>query len=573
MFDLLKEKLSSFTEKLKKKAEEKTVKQEKAKSTQASERTKSDFILPDSKPVSELKVSSETKPALKPASLSTPAQEQEKTSLLSQYIKGVKKSLEGEKQLKRPQADSRIADIQRDIELEKHAFKEKALQKTPSKPAQLPEEKKHPTGEPRVSSATLKHKEGTSIKQAESEAIKEQPAGTVAKAIKEKPVKPAALKSTSLPEGEETPVTGTEPTAEEEFKLKPMSELMEEVESEEQPFSSSLLVAKPEEGKPVEGAISNEPPPVKAEAREQSAAAVEKRELKARVGAIRSIKGVLRGYTELREGDIADLLFELELALLESDVNHETATAFVSRVKELLLKEKIPRGTQLNEFLKQKIRQVLVELTKTRQVNIFEMADSVKPFKILFLGPNGAGKTTTIAKLTYAFQQMGKKVIWAAADTFRAASIEQLEAHAKKLNVRVVKHDYGADPTAVAFDALKAAEAEKADVLMIDSAGRQETNRNLLEELKKMERVIKPDLKVFVGEAFAGKNLIKQARTFDEALNLDGFILSKIDTDAKGGTVLSLLYELKKPVLFIGTGQEYTDLIKFTPEFIIDRIV
>ncbi len=137
----------------------------------------------------------------------------------------------------------------------------------------------------------------------------------------------------------------------------------------------------------------------------------------------------------------------------------------------------------------------------------------------------------------------------------------------------MVKHKYGADPAAVAFDAVKAAEANHIDVVMVDSAGRQETNKNLIEELKKIERVLKPDFKIFIGEAFAGKGLLEQARAFDEALSIDGFILTKIDTDAKGGTVLSLLCELKKPVLFIGTGQSYEDLVPFTPQYIIDRIV
>ena len=551
MFDLLKEKLSSFTNKLRKKAEEKTATEKTQPRAQ-----KSDLIFPEEETVNELKLSHETpvrSPQAKEASLATATEQaqvqapepapltsikEKEDSSLSQYIRGVKESLKSEKAQQSKPLKERIESIQKALEEEKQKVEE---------PIPV-------TRKPAVTPKPLPPKQALTPDKKPPQEKKPVKTGAPAKPLKKVPLKEKQLAEGIQPAPEE-----------EEFKLKPMSELMKEVREEDIPFSSPQPEALPkQEPKAVvtqEKSPSKEPP------------VSEKRELKARVGALHSLKGVIRGYTELREGDIADLLFELELALLESDVNHETAKAFVSRVKELLLKEKIPRGTQLNEFLKQKIRQVLLELTETKQLNIFEMADSKKPFKILFLGPNGAGKTTTIAKLTYAFQQSGKKVVWAAADTFRAASIEQLEAHAKKLNVRVVKHDYGADPTAVAFDAVKAAEAEKADVLMIDSAGRQETNRNLLEELKKMERVIKPDLKVFVGEAFAGKNLIEQARAFDEALNLDGFILSKIDTDAKGGTVLSLLYELKKPVLFIGTGQEYTDLIKFTPEFIIDRIV
>ena len=196
-----------------------------------------------------------------------------------------------------------------------------------------------------------------------------------------------------------------------------------------------------------------------------------------------------------------------------------------------------------------------------------------KPLKILFLGPNGAGKTTSIAKIAKYFLDNKKSVIVAAGDTFRAASIEQLEEHAKNIGVKVIKHQYGADPAAVGFDAVKAAEAKKIDVVLIDTAGRQDTNKNLLEELKKIDRVVKPDLKLYVGEAYTGQALLQQASEFNDAIGLDGFVLTKIDTDTKGGTAISLLYKLKKPILFVGTGQRYEDLLEFKPEFIIDRIL
>ena len=143
----------------------------------------------------------------------------------------------------------------------------------------------------------------------------------------------------------------------------------------------------------------------------------------------------------------------------------------------------------------------------------------------------------------------------------------------QRLNIRLIKHKYGSDPAAVAFDAVNAAKASHADIVMIDTAGRQETNRNLVEELRKIARVVNPHIKIFVGEAFAGKNLVEQAKEFDNAIGIDAFIITKLDTDAKGGTVLSLLYELKKPILFVGTGQAYTDLMPFSLDEIIERIV
>ena len=210
---------------------------------------------------------------------------------------------------------------------------------------------------------------------------------------------------------------------------------------------------------------------------------------------------------------------------------------------------------------------------QTKEINLWKEIENKKPFVILVLGPNGAGKTTTIAKLVHLFKQKKKTIILSASDTFRAASIEQLEKHSTALGVRMVKHNYGSDPSAVAFDAVQAAKASHTDIVLIDSAGRQDTNKNLMNELKKMEKVIKPDLKIYVAEAFSGNALIEQASQFNEWIGIDGFILTKIDTDAKGGTAISLLYKLKKPIIFVGTGQKYEDLIEFHSNYIIDRVI
>ncbi len=339
--------------------------------------------------------------------------------------------------------------------------------------------------------------------------------------------------------------------------------------------TDALLQKKPKPQAPEELTVVAEKPEQPKKAIEPKAQQLEeKRELVARVRKREKLKGLLRGFVELKEADVLELLSELELSLLEADVSQKTAEEFVQRIKQELLSKKIPKTVDLQEFLRGEIKKILFELTQTDEIDFLSLVkDSKKPFKVLFLGPNGAGKTTTIAKLTKLLKDNGFSSIWAASDTFRAASIEQLEEHAKRLNVRVIKHKYGSDPAAVAFDAVKAAENSNIDVVMIDTAGRQETNRNLIEELKKIERVIKPDLKLFVGEAFAGRNLVKQAREFDSALSVDAFILTKIDTDPKGGTTLSILYELKKPILFLGIGQNYSDIVPFSQEFIIERIV
>ncbi len=306
----------------------------------------------------------------------------------------------------------------------------------------------------------------------------------------------------------------------------------------------------------------------------KSAEELDKRELKAKMSVSGKLLGFVTGKVKLKEKELEELIWEFELSLLEADVEQETAEKICSKLKEEMVGKEIPKK-EIDKFVKENIKKALEKALESSKYNLLEEIGSKKekPFKILFLGPNGAGKTTTIAKITKLLQGNGKQVLLAAADTFRAASIEQLETHAEKLGVRVIKHDYGADPAAVAFDAVESAKSKGIDVVLIDTAGRQHTNKNLLEELKKIERVVKPDAKIFIGEALSGQSLIEQAKKFDEELGLDGFILTKIDTDAKGGTLISLVSKIGKPVIYVGTGQEYTDLEEFSPEFIIGRVV
>ncbi|MFH1052802.1 MAG: signal recognition particle-docking protein FtsY [Candidatus Woesearchaeota archaeon] len=195
-----------------------------------------------------------------------------------------------------------------------------------------------------------------------------------------------------------------------------------------------------------------------------------------------------------------------------------------------------------------------------------------KPFVICFLGINGSGKTTTIAKIANMLQEKGYSVVLAAADTFRAAAIDQLQEHADNLKIKMIKHDYGSDPAAVAFDAIKHAEAKNIEVVLIDTAGRMHSNQNLTEEMKKIVRVAKPDLKIFVGESITGNDCVEQAKVFDEAISIDGIILSKADIDEKGGAAISVSFITKKPILFIGTGQEYGDIKAFDPNEVVDSI-
>ena len=190
----------------------------------------------------------------------------------------------------------------------------------------------------------------------------------------------------------------------------------------------------------------------------------------------------------------------------------------------------------------------------------------------MFVGVNGSGKTLAIAKIAYMLKKQGKSCVMAAGDTFRAGAIEQLEIHANNLDVKIIKHGPGADPAAVAYDAIEHAKAKHKDVVLLDTAGRMQTNINLMDEMAKIKRVAKPDMIIFVGDALAGNDAVEQAKRFNEIVGIDGVILTKVDTDAKGGSALSVAYTIGKPLFFIGIGQKYEDQIPFNPQWMLDKI-
>ena len=190
----------------------------------------------------------------------------------------------------------------------------------------------------------------------------------------------------------------------------------------------------------------------------------------------------------------------------------------------------------------------------------------------MFVGVNGTGKTTAIARIVHRLKGMNKSSVIAASDTFRAGAIEQLEKHAARLGVKLIKHKAGSDPAAIAYDAVEHAKARKKDVVLIDTAGRMQTNINLMDEMKKIKRVAKPDMIIFVGDSLAGNDAIDQAIKFNEAVEIDAAILTKIDADAKGGAALSIAHAVGKPILFVGIGQDYEDLVPFDPEWMVERL-
>jgi len=290
---------------------------------------------------------------------------------------------------------------------------------------------------------------------------------------------------------------------------------------------------------------------------------------------ITSVKSIFTSKIKLSEKEISNFLEEFQLSLLEADVSITSAENICKDLKEKLVSASFSKDNPL-EDIKEQIRQTLkTQLDIDCDINNY-MARTRKsdlPFVIMFIGPNGAGKTTTISKFAYHYKKENKSVILASGDTFRAGSIDQLEKHANTIGVKIVKQNYGSDPAAVAYDAVTSAKAGKIDYVFIDTAGRQENNINLMQELKKIKKVVNPSLTIYIGEAQAGQAIVDQVSGFEKEIGVDGVILTKIDTDPKGGVAISILNELKKPIFYVGTGQTYDDLEAFSPQFIIDRVV
>lgn len=278
----------------------------------------------------------------------------------------------------------------------------------------------------------------------------------------------------------------------------------------------------------------------------------------------------------ISDKDVEDILFELEMSLLEGDVALEVADEIINSVKEDLVGRKIKRRSDVSEFTKEALKNAISGILDVDSQDI-ENLIAIKrkegePLKIMFVGINGTGKTTTIAKVATFFIAKGYTPVMAASDTFRAGAIEQLTHHADKVGVKIIKHKKGADPAAVAFDAVEHAKAQGKDLVLVDTAGRMQTNINLMDEMKKIQRVIKPDLILFVGDALTGNDAVEQARKFDEAVGVDGIVLTKADADAKGGAALSIGHVINKPILFLGTGQAYSDIMEFHPDWMVEQV-
>jgi fused signal recognition particle receptor len=282
--------------------------------------------------------------------------------------------------------------------------------------------------------------------------------------------------------------------------------------------------------------------------------------------------------TELKPENLQPILSDFKMNLAENDVAFPVADRICDELEKRLTGVQVKRLEDRKKIVEENLRQVLLDVMLTNnKIDLLSKVDEKRkenePYVVLFVGINGTGKTTTIAKVAQFLRDKGYSVVLAGSDTYRAGSIEQLEEHARRLSLRLIKHSYGADPAAVAYDAISHAKAHGINVVLIDTAGRMQTNQNLMNELAKVKRVVSPDLTVLTLDSLIGNDAVMQAEEFHKCIGVDATILTKVDADVKGGSALSVTYVTQKPILFIGVGQAYKDLELFNPEKFVNMIL
>jgi fused signal recognition particle receptor len=291
-------------------------------------------------------------------------------------------------------------------------------------------------------------------------------------------------------------------------------------------------------------------------------------------------KGLVTKVTtsELKAENLEPILSDFKLSLAENDVAFPVADKICDELEKRLVGVQVKRLEDRKKVVEENLRQVLLEVMLTNnKIDLLKKIEAKReagePFVLLFVGINGTGKTTTIAKVAQYLRDKGYSVVLAGSDTYRAGSIEQLEEHARRLGMRMITHKYGADPAAVAYDAISHAKAHGVNVVLIDTAGRMQTNQNLMNELAKVKRVVQPDLTVLTLDSLIGNDAVMQADEFHKSIGVDATILTKVDADVKGGSALSVTYVTQKPILFIGVGQTYKDLELFNPEKFVNMVL
>jgi len=291
-------------------------------------------------------------------------------------------------------------------------------------------------------------------------------------------------------------------------------------------------------------------------------------------GTLKRAAAFATGKVIIEEDDLEDPLWELEMALLESDVEMSVAEEILETVEETMIGETRKQVETTGEPVERALHDALVDVISVGQFDFDErIANADKPITIVFTGVNGVGKTTSIAKLSEHLADRGYSSVMANGDTYRAGANEQLQQHAANLDRKIITHEQGGDPAAVIYDGVEYAEANDVDVVLGDTAGRLHTSDDLMSQLEKIDRVVDPDMTLFVDEAVAGQDAVMRAQEFNDAAAIDGTILTKADVDASGGAAISIAYVTGKPILFLGTGQGYEHIEPFEPEELVDQLL
>ncbi|OPX65576.1 MULTISPECIES: signal recognition particle-docking protein FtsY [unclassified Methanoregula] len=273
------------------------------------------------------------------------------------------------------------------------------------------------------------------------------------------------------------------------------------------------------------------------------------------------------------EKDVSDALSELEMTLLESDVALPVTDAIIAHVKKSLVGKHRKIGESVDSLVVGALRDALLDVLGSGFDLQAYIRSHPRPVKILFTGVNGTGKTTTVAKIGSYLKKQGFSVVIGAGDTYRAGAIEQIGVHAERLGIKIIQHPEGGDPSAVLFDTVQYATSHKIDVVLADTAGRFHNKANLMSQLDKIKRVMKPDLVVYVDEAVAGNDAVTRAAEFDKTVGADAVVLTKADMDSRGGAAISIAHTIGKPLMFIGTGQSYDDIAPFEPAGVVGELL
>src|SRR6056297_1412686 len=291
-------------------------------------------------------------------------------------------------------------------------------------------------------------------------------------------------------------------------------------------------------------------------------------------GFAQKAKSFAKGEIVIEEQDLEDPLWELEMALLESDVEMNVANEILENIREDLVGATRSFSSETADVVEQALHDSLLKVISVGQFDFDQrIAEADKPVTIIFTGVNGVGKTTTIAKLSKYFEDRGLSAVMANGDTYRAGANEQIQEHADNLDKKLITHEQGGDPAAVIYDAVEYADSNDIDVVLGDTAGRLHTDEGLMDQLEKIGRVVGPDMTLFVDEAVAGQDAVQRAKQFNEAAEIDGAVLTKADADSNGGAAISIAHVTGKPILFLGVGQGYDDIEQFDPEALVENLL